>query len=59
MKVVSLNQELPQAKRKKELLNVIDSFRKRIEDDEVDRQAAFEYVYGISDDQSSAYRRSL
>ena len=37
MKVVSLNQELPQAKRKKELLKVIDSFRKRIEDDEVEQ----------------------
>lgn len=35
MKVVSLNRELPESKRKKDLLDVIDSFRKRIEDGEV------------------------
>jgi hypothetical protein len=36
MKVVKLNRELPEAKRKKDLLEIIDSFRKRIDDGEVD-----------------------
>jgi hypothetical protein len=36
MKVVKLNRELPEAKRKKDLLEIIDSFRQRIVDEEVD-----------------------
>jgi hypothetical protein len=36
MKVVKLNRELPEAKRKKDLLQIIDSFRQRIVDEEVD-----------------------
>jgi hypothetical protein len=36
MKVVNLNRELPKEKRKKDLLEIIDSFRQRIVDDEVD-----------------------
>ena len=35
MKVVSLNDKLPESKRKKELLDVIDSFRERIVNGEV------------------------
>ena len=36
MKVVNLNRELPKEKRKKDLLEIIDSFRQRIVDEEVD-----------------------
>jgi hypothetical protein len=36
MKLVNLNRELPAAKRKKNLLDIIDSFRKRIDDGEVE-----------------------
>jgi len=36
MKVVNLNRELPKEKRKKDLLEIIDSFRQRIVDDEVE-----------------------
>ena len=36
MKVVNLNRELPKDKRKKDLLEIIDSFRQRIVDDEVE-----------------------
>jgi len=36
MKLVNLNREFPKEKRKKDLLEIIDSFRQRIVDDEVD-----------------------
>ena len=36
MKVVNLNRELPKEKRKKDLLEIIDSFRQRIVDYEVE-----------------------
>jgi hypothetical protein len=36
MKIVNLNREFPKEKRKKDLLEIIDSFRQRIVDDEVD-----------------------
>ena len=36
MKIVNLNREFPKEKRKKDLLEIIDSFRQRIVDEEVD-----------------------
>jgi hypothetical protein len=36
MKIVNLNREFPKEKRKKDLLEIIDSFRQRIVDDEID-----------------------
>ena len=36
MKLVNLNREFPKEKRKKDLLEIIDTFRQRIVDDEVE-----------------------
>ena len=36
MKIVNLNREFPKEKRKKDLLEIIDTFRQRIVDDEVE-----------------------
>ena len=49
MKIVNLNRELPEAKRKKDLLEIIDSFRKRIDDGEVDEQEVEENATWDSD----------
>ena len=36
MEIVNLNREFPKEKRKKDLLEIIDTFRQRIVDDEVE-----------------------
>ena len=36
MKLINLNREFPKEKRKKDLLEIIDTFRQRIVDDEVE-----------------------